>query len=116
MFSYLRPKYYVGASCAIIVYDITNQDSFDDVDLWFNELSSHVPDIPIILCGNKFDLKDARSVSRDDAIAFAKLHRFDYVETSALSAYNVDKLFFHAGRLAKQFSDGNISFRDEYIV
>lgn len=116
MFTYLRPKYYVGATCAIIVFDITNQNSFDDVDIWTNEVLSRVPEIPIILCGNKYDLKDARGVSRDDAIAFAKLHRFDYVETSALSAYNVDKLFFHAGRLGKQFSEEHLKFRSEYII
>ena len=116
MFTYLRPKYYVGATCAIIVFDITNQNSFDDVDIWTNEVLSRVPDIPIILCGNKYDLKDARAVSRDDAIAFAKLHRFDYVETSALSAHNVDKLFYHAGRLGKQFSEEHLKFRIEYIL
>lgn len=115
MFTYLRPKYYVGATCAIIVFDITNQNSFDDVDIWTNEVLSRVPDIPIILCGSKYDLKDARAVSRDDAIAFAKLHRFDYVETSALSAYNVDKLFLHAGRLGKQFSEEHLKFRTEYL-
>ncbi|MCG3215551.1 MAG: GTP-binding protein [Candidatus Heimdallarchaeota archaeon] len=116
MFTYLRPKYYVGATSAILVFDITNQNSFDDIDMWVSEISSRCPDIPIVLCGNKFDLKDARSVNLDDAIDFAKFKKFDYVETSALDAYNVDKLFYHATRLGKQFSDNHLKFRKEYII
>ncbi|MHA1260013.1 MAG: Rab family GTPase [Candidatus Heimdallarchaeaceae archaeon] len=101
MFTYLRPKYYTGA-----------QNSFDDLEIWISEVLNQCPDTPIILCGNKYDLKDARSVSRDDAIAFAKLRRFDYIETSALSGFNVDKLFYHAARLGMQYSEETLKFRE----
>ncbi|MHA2357229.1 MAG: Rab family GTPase [Candidatus Heimdallarchaeaceae archaeon] len=116
MFTYLRPKYYAGATCAIIVFDITNQNSFDDVEIWVNEVVSKCPDIPIIICGNKFDLNEARSVERDDVIEYVKLRRFDYVETSALSAYNVDKLYFHGSRLSHQFSNEHLKFRKDYYL
>ncbi|MCE7741986.1 MAG: hypothetical protein GOP50_05965 [Candidatus Heimdallarchaeota archaeon] len=69
-----------------------------------------------IRCGNKYDLNEARSVSKEAALEYTRLRRFDYVETSALSAYNVDKLFYHASRLSHQFSDETLKFREEYSL
>ena len=116
MFTYLRPKYYAGASCAILVFDITNQSSFDDIEMWVNEVTGKCPDVPIIICGNKYDLNEARSVARENVLTYTQLHKFDYVETSALSAYNVDKLFYHAARLSVQYTDETIKFRKEHII
>ncbi len=116
MFTYLRPKYYAGATCAVIIFDITNQNSFDDIDIWVNEVISKCPDIPIIICGNKFDLVDARSVDKDAILEYVRLRRFDYIETSALNSHNVDQLFYHASRLSHQFSNEHIKFREEYIL
>ena len=116
MFTYLRPKYYAGASCAILVFDITNQSSFDEIELWVNEVTGKCPDVPIIICGNKYDLNDARSVNRDEILSYVHLRNFDYLETSALSGYNVDKLFYHAARLGHQYSDETLKFRTEYIL
>ncbi len=116
MFTYLRPKYYTGATCAIIVYDITNQSSFDDLDVWVNEVLSKCPDIPVIISGNKFDLNEARSIDKDTILDYIHLKKFDYVETSALSGFNVDKLFHHASRLSHQYGEEMLKFRKEYIL
>ena len=116
MFTYLRPKYYAGASCAIIVYDITNQSSFDELDVWVNEVTSKCPDIPVIICGNKFDLNEARSIDKDSILDYIRLKKFDYVETSALSGFNVEKLFHHASRLSLQYVEEHLKFREEYII
>ncbi|MHA1218156.1 MAG: Rab family GTPase [Candidatus Heimdallarchaeaceae archaeon] len=116
MFAYLRPKYYSGATCAIIVYDITNQSSFDDLDTWVNEVLSKCPNIPVIICGNKFDLNEARSLDKESILDYIHLKKFDYVESSALSGFNVDKLFHHASRLSRQYTEGNFKFRKEYIL
>ena len=116
MFTYLRPKYYAGATCAVLVFDITNQSSFDDIEMWVNEVTSKCPDSPIIIVGNKYDLNEARAVSREDVLTYCKLHKFDYIETSALSAYNVDKLFYHASRLSNQHASGVLKFRQSYII
>lgn len=115
MFSYLRPKYYVGATSAVVVFDITNQNSFDDLEIWVNEITTHCPEIPVIICGNKQDLNEARAVDKDTAIEFAKFRRFDYFETSALSSYNIVDLFHHATRLGLQYSDEFLKFRKEHI-
>ncbi|MHA1685107.1 MAG: Rab family GTPase [Candidatus Heimdallarchaeaceae archaeon] len=116
IFTYLRPKYYEGATCAIIVFDITNRASFDDVDIWVNEVVTSCPDAPIILCGNKYDLNEARAISKEEAIEYAKLHRFDYIETSALTSHNVNQLFSHAGRLAYQNIEDLDKFRKMMIL
>ncbi len=116
MFAYLRPKYYSGATCAIIVYDITNQSSFDDLDTWVNEVRSKCPNIPVIICGNKFDLNEARSLDKDAILDYIRLKKFDYVESSALSGFNVDKLFHHASRLSHQYAEEMLKFRKEYII
>lgn len=116
MFTYLRPKYYAGATCAVIVYDITNQSSSDDLEVWVNEVVAKCPDIPIIVCGNKFDLNEARSIEKEVMLEYTKLHKFDYVESSALSGFNVDKLFHHASRLSHQYGDNMLKFRKEYSL
>lgn len=116
IFTYLRPKYYEGATCAIVVFDITNRASFDDVDIWLNEITSTCADVPIILCGNKQDLAEARAIPLDEALEYAKMHRFDYIETSALTAYNVEELFIHAGRLAVQNVDELLRFRKTLVL
>ena len=100
----------------IIVYDITNASSFDDVEVWAEEIISKCPDIPIILCGNKYDLSDARAVSRAEAEKYARFRNFDYIESSALSAHNVESLFVHATRLSVQRSENVLQFRKEYFV
>ncbi|MHA1304632.1 MAG: Rab family GTPase [Candidatus Heimdallarchaeaceae archaeon] len=116
IFGYLRPKYFLGAKVAIIVYDITSVSSFDDVDFWAEEITKKCPDIPIILCGNKYDLKEARAVPRDKAEEYARFRNFDYIETSALSSYNVEELFVHATRLSVQNEEGLLQFRKTYII
>ena len=116
IFTYLRPRYYEGTSSAIVVYDITNPASFDELDFWVNEVVAKCADVPIVLCGNKFDLKDARAVSKEDAIKYAKIHKFDYLETSALSSFNVDALFQHAARLAVQYNNEFLKYKKSYIL
>ncbi len=115
IFGYLRPKYFLGAKVAIIVYDITNVGTFDDIDFWAEEIIRTCYDIPIILCGNKYDLNKARAVPKEDAIKYAYFRNFDYIETSALSGLNVEKLFIHASRLSVQQEENLLKFRKQVI-
>lgn len=68
----LAPIYYRGASGAIIVYDITDAESFNRVRLWVKELrtSTDSKNIVIAIAGNKIDLEKSRSVSEAEAIRF----------------------------------------------
>ncbi|KAJ9464390.1 GTP-binding protein ypt3 [Diplonema papillatum] len=85
---------YHGAKGAMLVYDITNQASFDNVSTWLQELRSHVqPSAVVMLIGNKCDLEHLRTVQKEQASKFAAENQLVLLETSALDSTNVDKAF-----------------------
>ena len=62
----LAPLYYRGAAAAVVVYDITNTESFSKAQFWVKELQKHGnPDMVVALVGNKADLEHQREVSRE---------------------------------------------------
>ena len=85
--------YYKGAKCIIICYDITEENSFNNVKNWLSEIEKNVNGIFIILVGNKCDLNDNRKISYENAESFAKENNMFYIETSAKNNVNVNKLF-----------------------
>ncbi len=86
--------YYKGAKGALVVFDITRRDTFNNVDRWIGELKSNAEnDVSIILIGNKTDLEDQRQVSLEEAKSKAEHHSLAYVETSALQNMNIEKAF-----------------------
>jgi len=90
----LAPMYYRGAQAAIVVYDITNQDSFERAKNWVKELQRQGnPNIVIALAGNKVDLAAKRTVAIEDAQAYAEENGILFMETSAKTAANVNELF-----------------------
>lgn len=90
----MTSAYYRGALGAMVVYDITKRQSFDNVARWVQELRAHADtSIVIMLIGNKADLVDLRAVPRDDAVEFAEEQGLFFSETSALSGDNVDAAF-----------------------
>lgn len=90
----LAPMYYRGAQAAIVVYDITNSESFDRAKNWVKELQRQGnPNIVIALAGNKVDLESNRSVTSETAQAYAEENGILFMETSAKTAANVNELF-----------------------
>jgi Ras-related protein Rab-11A len=88
-----RPVYR-GAKGAMIVYDITNQISFNHLPMWLQEVRNYAPsDVVIILVGNKTDLEAERVVSLETAKQFSAENGLFLMETSALNTNNVDKAF-----------------------
>ncbi|KAE8691914.1 Ras-related protein RABA2d [Hibiscus syriacus] len=86
--------YYRGAVGALLVYDITKRQTFDNVLRWLRELRDHADsNIVIMMIGNKSDLNHLRSVSTEDAQALAESEGLSFMETSALEAYNIEKAF-----------------------
>lgn len=86
--------YYRGASAAIVVYDITNQDSFNGAKSWVKELQRRGdPNVVIALAGNKADLESRRKVEFEEANAYAEENGILHLETSAKNANNVKSLF-----------------------
>lgn len=82
----LAPMYYRGAQAAIVVYDITNQDTFGRAKTWVKELQRQAsPNIVIALAGNKADLSSKRMVEYEDAQSYA--------EDNGLLFMNVNDIF-----------------------
>lgn len=92
-FKSLAPMYYRNASCAVVVFDLTSQPSFVRAKEWVKQLSlSNNPDIVIALAGNKSDIPQ-RQVKAEEVKQLVLDESLIYVETSAKSGYNVQKLF-----------------------
>jgi len=93
-FHALGPIYYRDAQGALLVYDITDRDSFSKVQHWVKELRKIVgPDIVLLIVGNKADLEKDRQVSDDDAQSYAKTVGATHMLCSAKSGKGVDNAF-----------------------
>ncbi|XVF23981.1 hypothetical protein REPUB_Repub13aG0086900 [Reevesia pubescens] len=90
----ITSAYYRGAVGALLVYDITKRQTFDNVLRWLRELRDNADsNIVIMMAGNKFDLNHLRAVSTEDAESLAEKENMAFLETSALEAFNVEKAF-----------------------
>ncbi len=88
----IRGMYYRGAKGALLVYDVTNPVSFQNLDTWIDELEENIgKNIPMLLVGNKIDLE--RKIPREDAEEYAKKKGFLYFETSAKTSKGVNNAF-----------------------
>ena len=86
--------YYNGAKGALIVYDITSRNSFNNLDKWMTEIKDKTSnDIKLMIIGNKIDLKQFREVTIEEAVTKAKELGIPLMETSALDSTNVKKAF-----------------------
>jgi Ras-related protein Rab-11A len=90
----ITSAYYRGAVGALLVYDITKQNTFENVTRWLKELRDHADsNIVIMLVGNKTDLKHIRAVPTEEAKHYAEENELSLIETSALDASNVELAF-----------------------
>ena len=96
----LISSFYRSASLAIMVYSIDNDDSFNNIEKWLNDVKTQSnPNIKIFLIGNKADLEDKRKVSRESGEKFLKDHKLTYfIETSAKTGFNVQNVFIQAAK------------------
>ena len=98
--------YYRGAQAAIVVYDITNADTFSRAKVWVKELQRQAaPNIVIALAGNKADLAAKRQVEVVDAQAYADENGLIFMETSAKTAINVNDIFMAIARKLPKTQD-----------
>ncbi|KAB2598301.1 ras-related protein Rab2BV-like [Pyrus ussuriensis x Pyrus communis] len=90
----ITSAYYRGAVGALLVYDITKRQTFDNAQRWLRELRDHADsNIVIMMAGNKSDLNHLRAVPADDAHILAEKEGLSFLETSALEAFNVENAF-----------------------
>jgi len=94
------PTYFQGSLAAAVVFDITSQESFDKLDFWLENLKKGIGEIPIVLVGNKTDLKNDREVSIEDAEKYAEKLSTLYFEVSAKDNVNLFPLFKKMAEIA----------------
>jgi len=93
-FRTITSSYYRGAQGIIVVYDVTDMNSFVNIKQWLKEIERYASDkVNILIVGNKTDLKDKRVVTTLDAREYALNHDIDFLETSAKENTNVEKFF-----------------------
>jgi Ras-related protein Rab-11A len=93
-FRALAKNYYRGAVGALLVYDITNHDSFKSVERWLKEVKDHAePHLVSLLIGNKNDLEEKRAVKTEEGAEFAEKQGVGFVETSAKNNVNIESAF-----------------------
>ena len=93
-FRSITRAYYKNSVCALIVYDISNRSSFENVISWIEDCKGQSPkSIFIILVGNKNDLENERQVSYEEGLEFAKNNNIVFFETSAKTGKNISELF-----------------------
>ena len=91
-FGGLRDGYYVGGKAAIIMFDVTSRITYRSVSVWHRDLTRVCENIPIVLCGNKVDVKD-RKVKPKHIVFHRKKPNIQYYDISAKSNYNFEKPF-----------------------
>lgn len=90
----IASSYYRGAVGALLVYDVTDRNSFNHVPMWLKEVEENAEkDCLIMLVGNKMDLQEQRTVFVRDGRSFARKNGLAFIETSALDATGVDTAF-----------------------
>ncbi|EYC40167.1 hypothetical protein Y032_0626g825 [Ancylostoma ceylanicum] len=90
----ITSAYYRGAVGALLVYDISKQNTLDSCERWLRELREFSNEsVSVMLVGNKLDLRHFRAIPTEVALKFAEKNHLAFIETSALDSTNVNEAF-----------------------
>lgn len=99
-FKYVLPSYLLSSRGAILLYDITNSSSLNRLSEWIPVIKKQCGAIPIVLVGNKMDLKGKRTVSKEEGLKFQKKHNLSsFDEISIKKSEGILKVFEQLGEL-----------------
>lgn len=93
-FGGLRDSFFQKSHCAIVMFDVTSPSSFENVSYWYRRIRTLNGNIPVVLCGNKIDIK-ARKVTPDEIAVNSAAKRFKYFEISAKAKTKINAPFLH---------------------
>ncbi|KAK2964728.1 putative GTP-binding protein yptV4 [Blattamonas nauphoetae] len=114
-FRTLTQTYYRDAVGVILVYDVTNRESFNSISRWIADARARVhPQASLILLGNKSDLKQARDVPYAEAAKFAQDNEIPFLETSALNGDHVEDSFMQIAHSILKKVDTRVIPPSEY--
>ena len=107
-FRSITRAYYKNSVCALVVYDISSRDSFNNVTTWIEDCKNQSPKtIFMVLVGNKCDLNDNRQVTAEEGKELADKNDMMFFETSAKDGINVDEIFLNsANEISKKIEQG----------
>ena len=107
-FRSITRAYYKNSACSFIVYDVTNKQSFLNVQDWFNECKKQTPrTVTMVLVGNKVDLEDKREVTYEEGENFARDNSMLFYETSAKNGDNIENMFYDSAEIiANKINEG----------
>ena len=98
-------SYFRGSHGILLIYDITNRDSFKNLENWLTEIEKNAnQNVLKILIGNKNDLVDDREIKTEEGQTFANRNGMQFIETSAKMNTNVTEAFEALAKLMMQFS------------
>jgi len=93
-FRTITSSYYRGAQGVVLVYDVSNRETFEALPRWFSELETYVSESVVkIIVGNKVDKEFSRQVPTSEGEAFARRMNSLFIETSAKTAVGVSEAF-----------------------
>jgi small GTP-binding protein len=109
--------YYSNSCCALIVYDITNEKTFQNVKQWMDDCYAFAnKNIHLVLVGNKIDLQQDRKINKETAEEFAGQYGMDFYEVSALSGENIENIFFGiCNFISQQIDEGKYDFNEPSV-
>ncbi len=96
-------QYYNDSQAAVVVFDLTNSKSFDDLKYWVQQLNEFTDQNLIkVLLGNKTDIDNEIKIQKEEIDKFCNLNDFTYYETSAKLNQNIDGCFMNLARKIKE--------------
>ena len=107
----IRKKYAAGAHAALLVYDVTNKESFQNIINWHKDLMEFTHDSRFIIVGNKIDLVDQRQVTKEEGEKIAlDLSADGFFETSAKDNIQIEEAFYQFAKLIiEKINAGKVS-------
>ena len=100
-FRSITRAYFKNAVCALVVYDITNKSSFENIKQWIEDCMNYMPKRGfIVLVGNKCDLEESRQVTKEEGMKYKNDQGLDlFMETSAKTGYNARNVLIEAAKI-----------------
>lgn len=114
-FKTITTAYYRGAMGIMLVYDVSNLKSFENISNWIRNIEMHATqDVELMILGNKCDIADKRQITREKGEQLALQHSIKFLETSAKANINIEEAFFTLARdiklkMEKRIEDSNLN-------
>lgn len=114
-FRTITTAYYRGAMGIMLVYDVSNLKSFENISNWIRNIEMHATqDVELMILGNKCDIADKRQVSKEKGEQLALQHNIKFMETSAKATVNIEEAFTTLARdiklkMEKRMNDSNLN-------